>query len=29
VTRRYWVKDFFLTLPPYGQKLAQMRRWMK
>lgn len=29
VTRRYWVKDFFLTLPPYGQTLARMRRWMK
>jgi aldehyde dehydrogenase (NAD+) len=29
VTRRYWVKDFFLTLPPYGQTLTWMRRWMK
>ena len=29
VTRRYWVKDFFLTLPPYRQTLAWMRRWMK
>jgi aldehyde dehydrogenase (NAD+) len=29
VTRRYWVKDFFLTLPPYGNTLAWMRRWMK
>lgn len=29
VTRRYWVKDFFLTLPPYGKTLDWMRRWMK
>lgn len=29
VTRRYWVKDLFLTLPPYGKTLARMRRWMK
>lgn len=29
VTRRFWVKDFFLTLPPYGKTLAWMRRWMK
>lgn len=29
VTRRYWVKDLFLTLPPYGKTLAWMRRWMK
>ncbi len=29
VTRRYWLKDFFLTLPPYGGTLASMRRWMR
>jgi len=29
VTRRYWLKDFFLTLPPYGGTLAWMRRWMR
>jgi len=29
VTRRFWVKDFFLTLPPYGKTLDSMRRWMK
>ncbi|MCB1205031.1 MAG: aldehyde dehydrogenase family protein [Verrucomicrobiae bacterium] len=29
VTRRFWVKDPFLTLPPYGKKGEWMRRWMK
>jgi aldehyde dehydrogenase (NAD+) len=29
VTRRYWFKDLFLTLPPYGKTLTWMRRWMK
>ncbi len=28
VTRRYGVKDLFLTLPPYGDKLERLRRWM-
>lgn len=29
VTRRYWMRDPFLTLPPYGKTLDWMRRWMK
>ncbi len=29
VTRRYWLKDPFLTLPPYGNKGDWMRRWMR
>lgn len=29
VTRRFWLKDPFLTLPPYGKKGEWMRRWMK
>ena len=29
VTRRFWVKDLFQTLPPYGRKVEWMRRWMK
>jgi aldehyde dehydrogenase (NAD+) len=29
VTRRYGVRDPFLSLPPYGEKLAAFRRWMR
>lgn len=29
VTRRYALKDPFLSLPPYGEKLAAFRRWMR
>ncbi|MCL4109427.1 UNVERIFIED_CONTAM: hypothetical protein GTU68_043655 [Idotea baltica] len=29
VTRRYFVKDFFATHPPYGDKLEKMRRFLK
>jgi len=29
VMRRYWLKDLFQTLPPYGEKLAFLRKWMK
>ncbi len=29
VTRRYWLKDPFLTLPPYGKRGDWIRRWMK
>ena len=29
VTRRYGVKDPFLSLPPYRDKLAAFRRWMR
>ncbi len=28
VTKRYWVRDFFQVLPPYGDKLAFFRKWM-
>ena len=28
VTRRFWVKDLFSTLPPYGEKAKQFRKWM-
>lgn len=27
VTRRFWVKDPFSTLPPYGDKLKRFRTW--
>ena len=29
VTRRYFVKDFFATHPPYGNKLEKMRKFLK
>lgn len=29
LTRRYWCRDPFQTLPPYGGKGAWLRRWMK
>ncbi len=28
VTRRFWVKDLFSTLPPYGDKVKWFRKWM-
>jgi aldehyde dehydrogenase (NAD+) len=28
VTRRFWVKDLFSTLPPYGEKVKWFRKWM-
>lgn len=29
VTKRYWVRDFFQVLPPYGDKAKLFRKWMR
>lgn len=29
VTKRYWIRDFFHLLPPYGDKLKVFRKWMR
>lgn len=29
VMRRFWVKDVFSSLPPYGGKLERFRKWLK
>jgi aldehyde dehydrogenase (NAD+) len=28
VTRRFWMRDLFSTLPPYGDKVKWFRKWM-